>query len=76
MNTPTHNANDMAITPYLGYARNFLGSGYNCPALKLFGYRTDTQLNRAIAKVDKARREKASKVHMVQWGVPFDVLNK
>lgn len=42
------NSNGMPITPFLGYARNFLGSGYNCPALKLFGYRTERQLNNAI----------------------------
>ncbi len=46
-------SNGVPIGPYLGYPRNMLGSGYNCPALKLFGYRTESQLNRAISKAAK-----------------------
>lgn len=43
----------MTIAPYMGYPRNLLGSGYNCPRLQLFGYRTESALNRAIAKKAK-----------------------
>lgn len=52
---PARNANGMPIEPFMGYARNFLGSGYNCPALKLYGYSTERALNGAIRKAIGAR---------------------
>lgn len=60
MNPPTHNSNGMAIEPYMGYARNFLGSGYNCPVLKLFGYRTERALNGQILKAYTAKKDRES----------------
>lgn len=56
---PARNANGMPIEPFLGYARNFLGSGYNCPRLRLFGYATERALNAAIRKADNALRQTA-----------------
>jgi hypothetical protein len=49
-------AHGMSLAPLLGYARNMLGAGYNCPALKLHGYRTEQQLDNAIRRADTARR--------------------
>lgn len=44
------NKNGMPTEIYMGNQINLLGSGYNCPSLGLFGFRTDTALKRAINK--------------------------
>jgi hypothetical protein len=37
------------IKDYKGYACELAG-GYNCPALRLYGYATDVALHRAISR--------------------------
>ena len=43
-----------------GYEMFFRGCGYECPALKLYGYARDTELRAAIRRTlkNKARRER------------------
>ncbi len=40
---------------YKGYTCTLLGTSHNCPKLKLYGYRDEIQLNRAINKVIKKK---------------------
>jgi hypothetical protein len=46
----------IAIEPYRGFACE-LGGGYNCPALRLYGYRTELALHRAIARKLRERAQ-------------------
>jgi hypothetical protein len=39
----------LPITDYKGYACELAG-GYNCPALRLYGYATELALHRAITR--------------------------
>lgn len=42
--------NGMKIGEYKGHVINMLGSGYNCPSLNLFGFRTERQVKSAISR--------------------------
>jgi hypothetical protein len=45
------------VGEHRGYGMYFAGCSYSCPELKLYGYRNDLQLKRAISRTlnDKVR---------------------